>query len=135
MDNKIFFLNKDKKEFNFEIEAEIDGEKTTGEFTSRYPTVIDSINIDIEKSRILRGADPDTLYTSTLQIAEMLAYCKYVLIKKPEWFNVEEIDDIDLLMEVYSKAREHELSFRRKDEPDGHREDSTRQTDTETVEG
>lgn len=105
-----------ERKHTFTIEAVVQGEAVSGEFTAHYPTIKDEIKIQSELSRLVSGADLDYFPAQVYELAYAIAYLGVVLEDTPEWFSVDKFDDEKVIYSVYKEVVDFINSFRRKDE-------------------
>lgn len=130
---KLLFANERVKEF--EIQGEVQGQKVKGKFKAKYPSVLDTLQIQKENSNLIQDANPETLANLAYDMAYMMAYLNVLLIEKPEWFNYEIIDNIDVLINVYDEVNNFVSTFRSGNGEDKHSDDGDKAVAKKTVEG
>jgi len=81
-----------------------------GEFTFRYTTLLDEVQIDNLARQFLRGNENPSV--SAGNIATMIATLKVAVTKAPEGFSLEELYNYDELKAVYDRYSAKVFSFR-----------------------
>lgn len=104
--------NSHKKEYTFDID--ING--YTGSFTVKHPSLMDTMSIGVKRAQLLNGASLQSLDVITDNITFYVATLSTVLIKAPEWFDLDVLDDYVLLSAVYKEYRDWNDTFRRRNE-------------------
>lgn len=126
-------LNARQKEI--EIETTIQNQEVKGTFIIKFPSLMDKINIEARLTSLLAGADVNIMKTRIYTLAEAVCYLKEVIIKKPTWFDYANIDNEQLIFNLYEEARNFENSFRKEDGGDEPQGDSGQSNDEEPLEG
>lgn len=129
---KLLFANERVKEF--EIKGKIQGEDVKGKFKAKYPSVLDTLEIQKINSNLLKGANPNTLANITYDTAYMMAFLEVLLLEKPEWFDYSVIDNVDIIFDTYKEVYDFVESFRSGDGDDRHSDNSNEAVAKETVE-
>lgn len=92
------------------FEIDVDGYK--GEFIVKYPSLIEQIKIGTLLSKLTEGIDAKQLDIITNNISFMVATLMVVIVKSPEWFNLDNLYDYTVLDEIYTKYADWANSFR-----------------------
>lgn len=129
------FISLSARQENIEIEATIQGKKVKGNFLVKFPSIIDRIEAEAKAATILKQADINAMLTETYWLTQAICYLEKVIINKPDWYNLDYIDDPKVIFDLYDKVKEFENSFRKKDESDEHEGDSSESVDKESLEG
>lgn len=129
------FINLNSRQKDIELEATIQGKKVKGNFLVKFPSIMDRIEAEAKAARILRQADVNTMLTETYLLTQAVCYLERVIIKKPEWYNFDYIDDPQVVLDLYGEVKEFENSFRPKNEEDERPGDSDESVDEESLEG
>lgn len=129
------FISLSARQENIEIEATIQGKKVEGNFLVKFPSIIDRIEAEAKAATILKQADVNAMLTKTYWLTQAICYLEKVIINKPDWYNLDYIDDPKVIFDLYDKVKEFENSFRKKDESDEHEGDSSESMDKESLEG
>lgn len=124
-----------ERKHTFTIEAVVQGEAVSGEFTAHYPSLKDEIRIQSALSQLISGADLDYFPTRVYEVAYAIAYLGVVLDETPEWFVIDKIDDEQVIYDVYKEVVDFINSFRGKDEDRSAEGTGSQAEDTEAVEG
>ncbi len=125
-------LNSRQKEINFK--TTIQGKEVEGTFVVKFPSLRDRIAIEAKLSEILGGADLINIKTDAYMLAEGICYLERLIVKKPDWFNLEAIDDPDTIIKLYNEVLAFINSFRSKDESDEPKGVSGQSMDKEPME-
>lgn len=129
------FVSLGARQKEIELEATIQGKKVKGNFLVKFPSIMDRIEAEAKAARILRQADVNTMLTETYLLTQAVCYLERVIIKKPEWYNFDYIDDPQVVLDLYGEVKEFENSFRPKNEEDERSGDSDESVDEESLEG
>lgn len=129
------FVSLSARQKEIELEATIQGKKVKGNFLVKFPSIMDRIEAEAKAARILNQADVNTMLTETYLLTQAICYLERVIIKKPDWYNFDYIDDPQVILDLYGEVKEFENSFRPKDESDKHQGDSSESVDEESLEG
>lgn len=128
------FVSLGARQKEIELEATIQGKKVKGSFLVKFPSIMDRIEAEAKAARILRQADVNTMLTETYLLTQAVCYLERVIIKKPEWYNFDYIDDPQVVLDLYGEVKEFENSFRPKNEEDERPGDSDESVDEESLE-
>lgn len=129
------FVSLGARQEKIELEATIQGKKVKGDFLVKFPSIMDRIEAEAKAARILRDSDVNAMLTETYWLTQAICYLERVIIEKPDWYNLDYIDDTKVIFDLYEKAKEFENSFRAENEPDKHQGDSSESVDEESLEG
>lgn len=105
-----------EREHTFSIKGKVLGKDVQGEFTCRYPSILDEIEVAKKANQILDGADLSTLHQVVVDQAYNLAYCDVLLKETPDWFDISTIDNTDVLNDIVKEMVDFFGSFRKEDE-------------------
>lgn len=128
------FVSLGARQKEIELEATIQGKKVKGNFLVKFPSIMDRIEAEARAARILNQADVNTMLTETYLLTQAICYLERVIIKKPEWYNFDYIDDPQVVLDLYGEVKEFENSFRPKNEEDERPGDSDESVDEESLE-
>lgn len=129
------FVSLGARQKNIELEATIQGKKVKGNFLVKFPSIMDRIEAEAKAARILRDSDVNAMLTETYWLTQAICYLERVIIEKPDWYNLDYIDDTKVIFDLYEKAKEFENSFRAENESDKHQGDSGQSVDEKSLEG
>lgn len=104
------------REHTFQVEGKVLGQDVKGDFTCHYPSIMDEIKISMKASQILEGADMSTLPGVVVDQAYNMASCDVLLTDYPDWFNLETLDNIEVLNKVVEEMANFASDFRGQDE-------------------
>lgn len=129
------FIDINKRHHKFHIKTKIFGKEVEGDFICKFPSVLDSLKIQVQASKYVEGVDTADLFETTLIQALELATIDVLLIKKPEWYDPSEIDDYEVISQVHKEIQDYTRTFREQLHKGEDSRDSTESTDAEVMEG
>lgn len=129
------FIDINKRHHKFHIKTKIFGKEVEGDFICKFPSVLDSLKIQVQASKYVEGVDTADLFETTLIQALELATIDVLLIKKPEWYDPSEIDDYEVISQVHKEIQDYTRTFREQLHQGTDSGDSTESIDTEVMEG
>ena len=103
-----------------------EGQILEGQFTTKRLSIMDRSTMGVRKSQLCggmycvtddkgkatgQGIDENVDYLNT-----MIAHLEVALVQKPQWFDLEEIDEMGVLQEVYNEVVSFAVSFFRPDD-------------------
>ena len=129
------FLLTSERQHEFEIEGNVQGEKVKGKFMCKFPSIMDTLEIEAKLSKLISNTDVNTFSNRAYDLAYMMAYNEVLLLEKPNWYDMEVLDDIEVIVKVHSAIYGFVDSFRNGNEGNTDKEASDRSADKEVVEG
>jgi hypothetical protein len=107
--------NNDKPKFELTRTYVLDftsvsGRRYTGVFEFKRPTIAERSRIGILKAQYGQGLTNLDEYTNLLHTA--MATLDVVCIRKPEWFNYDQLYDDDVIFHVFVEYKKWEAFFR-----------------------
>lgn len=114
-------------------EFSIDKNGYTGEFSIKYPSLMERMRIGTLRARYL-GDMLGNVDVYTDNIAYMAATLETLLVQKPKWFNLEALDDYGVLEAVYEEYLKWANSFRGNAESNSNEENSRAGANAEALE-
>lgn len=129
------FISLGARQKEIELEATIQGKKVKGNFLVKFPSIMDRIEAEAKAARILNQADVNAMLTETYWLTQAICYLERVIVEKPDWYNLDYIDDPQVVLDLYGEVKEFENSFRPKNESTEHEGDSSESVDEESLEG
>lgn len=88
------------------------GKVWKGEFVNEVLSIRQRQLVGVLRARMSAGVPIDSLDEMTQEINLMIAHMTYSLIEKPEWASdLQDLDDIRLLQELYGEVLVHEGTF------------------------
>lgn len=129
------FIDIKKRHHKFHIKTRVFGKEVEGDFICKFPSVLDSLDIQVQASKYVKGVDTADLFETTLIQALELATIDVLLIKKPEWYDPSEIDDYEVISQVHKEIQDYTHTFREQLHQGNDSGNSTESTDTEVMEG
>lgn len=127
-------VDSESKTYTFEKEVSVEGEKKKGTFTVKYMGVAARLRLGTIRARLLEGVPSQSVDPLTDDIAYMIAYLTVSLVKAPNWWDYDKIDDVSDLREVYMEAYKFMRSFRGQNEQSANAGDSSTSDSKETME-
>lgn len=110
--------------FRIDFKSEEDDQTYNGQFTSRKLSIMDHSKVQRRKNELNGGMfcvlDGDNNPTGQGMDADteffnyMIATLEISLVQRPEWWNLDEISDKDLILQVFKEVMSFENSFRRR---------------------
>ena len=105
------------KSFSIDYQSETDGRRYMGTFTCKKLTIRDLSRLGHRKAELCGGHsyNPETgmgIDPGTAYLNEMIAHCEIALVSKPDWFDTDNLTDLELLTEVYKEVTAFEVNFR-----------------------
>ena len=112
-----------KRTVNISFYSDLDEKRYEGSFVVKEPSVRDQANIrsrqaalggnmhfisDPEPDQVGMGLDSETFYLN-----HVIAYLETVILESPDWWDLDKIEDLDLLYTVHGEVRKGTKSFRR----------------------
>lgn len=100
------------REIQFQVHYKSEGETFSGRFVVRRPNIMQQMEIEGEKSRILKGHyfDPSNpgcgIPPHYAIMAEAMAFLKIAIVEAPDWWDEGEVYDPDLITHIYDEAQE-----------------------------
>lgn len=128
------FTNLNSRQKEIEFKTTIQGKEVEGTFVVKFPSLRDRIAIEAKLSEILDGADLINIKTDAYMLAEGICYLERLIVKKPDWFSLEAIDDPNTIINLYNEVLAFINSFRKEDESDEPKGDSGQSMDKESME-
>lgn len=128
------FIDINKRQHKFHIKTKVFGKEVEGDFICKYPSVLDSLKIQTMASKLLEGTDLESLLESAVLQAFKIATNEVLLIKRPDWYKVDDIDDFDTINAVYEEVKNFADTFRKEMYNKEDRRDSTDKGNSKTVE-
>jgi hypothetical protein len=110
---------KQQHVFNIDFTSELDGQHYVGMFTCKRRSIKDVSNIGVRVIQLSGGMsyDPENpgqgVDGNIYSLNYMIAVLEISLVSKPEWFDLNNIYDMDLLSLVYKEVADFEATFRR----------------------
>ena len=103
--------------FSIDHLSDADDRRYIGSFTSKKLTIRDLATIGVRKTQLNGGFHHDVnnpgrgVDESTDEFNSMLAHLEISIVKKPEWWNLDEVTDMELIGKVYKEVLTFENSF------------------------
>lgn len=105
-------IDPEVQEYEFEFSCTIDGEKQKGVFKVKYPSIMDRIKIGVLKSKYLDGLEERKVDISTSNMVFMLSLVDTLIVKKPSWFEVSKMTELEELVQLYEVVNNWISRFR-----------------------
>ena len=106
----------------FTKKYKIRGKNKTGTFTFKYPSLFDRTQIGVARAKMLDGAQEQSLDKVTSDLTYIIAYLGKLCIKHPSWFNLNLIEEYEVLTDLFEEVSKWVTDFRlsmEKSENDG----------------
>jgi len=109
-------MNQLTKTFHIDVVSKVDSRRYQGSFTTKKLTMGDLSKMGMLKARLGGGFnyDPSTgqgLDAATNLLNEMIVHCNVALVQKPDWFDPENMSDVNVLQQVYEEVASFEANF------------------------
>lgn len=127
-------ISNEDKTYTFEAEMSVDNKVRKGQFVAKFMTVTGRLRLGTIRAKLLDGAPSQSVDALTDDIAYMLAYLQVSLIKTPDWFNWDGIDNEQELRKIFLEVVEFNNRFRNQDGQTSDAGDSADTSSTEAVE-
>lgn len=104
--------------FAIDFTSEIDNKRYLGEFTVKRMSISDFAALGVRKSQLNGGMHHDEKHpgmgvdADTDEINAILAHLDICIKKAPDWWNLNEIADVQLVYNLYQEVMNFENSFR-----------------------
>lgn len=102
----------DARTCTFTKTYKVHGHNKTGTFTFRYPSIMDKVQIGVARAKMLDGAPEQSIDTYTSNFSYMICYIGKLCIKQPSWFNVNMIDETDVITDLFTEVTKWVDNFR-----------------------
>lgn len=90
----------------------IRGKNKTGTFVFKYPSLLDRTQIGVARAKMLDGAQEQSLDKMTSDLLYIIAYLGKLCIKNPNWFNLNLIEEYDVLFDLFNEVSKWVDDFR-----------------------
>lgn len=100
-------MSADKKSLTFDVDK--NGYK--GTFVCKYPSLMDKMKIGVVRADFLKGL-VGQVDVVTDNIAYITSTMSVTCTQAPNWWNINTLDDYDVLMEVWSQYNTELTTFR-----------------------
>ncbi|NLY08539.1 MAG: hypothetical protein GXZ11_01350 [Tissierellia bacterium] len=114
--NKLLLTSE--RQYEFDIEGIVQGEDVKGKFKCKYPSVMDTLEIEAKLSKLISDTDVNTLSNRAYDLAYMMAYNEVLLIEKPDWYDMGILDDVDVIVKIHNAIYGIVDSFRNRNKED-----------------
>lgn len=107
------------KTFSIDYTSPVDDRRYIGKFTTKKLTISDVATLGVRKAQLNGGMHHDAsspgmgVDAATDNLNSMIAHLDVCLEEVPEWWNLADITDADLLALVFEEVVKHESSFHR----------------------
>ena len=91
----------------------VHGKNKTGTFTFKYPSLVDRMQIGVARAKLIDGASEQSLDRLTSDLSYMIAYIGKLCIKQPQWFNLNVIEEYDVINDLFTEVTNWVTNFRR----------------------
>jgi len=99
------------KEIEFYFDHDSEGARHQGRFVVKRPNIMEQMEVEGEKSRILKGHyyDPSNpgrgIPLNYAVMAEMMAFLKVAIVEAPEWWDDGDVYDPEIIAKIYDEAQ------------------------------
>lgn len=128
-------MDASQREHKFTQKVNINGFNKTGTFIATIPTIAQRIQIGVLRAKMLDGAPAISVDRFTDDLAFMVAYLQVTIRKFPQWWNWDEVDDVDAIRSMFTEVTDWVNSFRRDAGNNSNATDSSSSADEEDMEG
>jgi hypothetical protein len=103
--------------FSIDYYSEVEDRRYQGTFTSKKLSIKDMTQLGVRRTQLCGGLhySPETpghgLDIDTYNINGMIAQLEISLIKFPDWWNLDQLTDFEVLSEVYKEVISFENNF------------------------
>lgn len=110
------------KVFHIDYTSEIDDARYQGAFTTKKLSIQTRAKMGVVKAQLSGGMHYDSerpgygIDSTTDDFNAILAHITVALTDTPNWWNLDDIGDLNIIYEVYKEVAEHENSFRKRAE-------------------
>lgn len=135
-DAKNLIVNAEERTATIKKDYKVNGElHKNAVFVAKYPSVIERITIGTIRAKLLDGAPLQSIDKMTDDFSYMVAFLQVTLTKAPKWFNLEELEELDVLRDLFYTVVGWVNSFRREIEDTEDAGSGSATSDEEIVEG
>lgn len=123
--------NSEERTGTFTHKFKVRGRNKTGTFVFKYPSVMDRAKIGVTRAKMMDGVNENSLDQLSSDIIFTTAFINVLCIKHPNWFVMDDIDDPDILFDIYKGVSNWIGDFRQKmeaNEDDGHSDTARNET-------
>ncbi len=124
--------------FEVDFSSNIDDRRYQGTFTSKKLSIRDLAALGVRKAQLSGGLHYDGAHPGhgvdeqTDEFNNMIAHLELAITQAPDWWNLDDISDLELLAAVYGQVVEFENSFFRRGRGGAQ---STEESDSDTLLG
>lgn len=103
--------------FSIDFTSDVDDSRYRGTFTTKKLTIRDMTQLGVIRTQLCGGLhyNPATpgqgIDADTYNINSMMAHLQLTLTEFPDWWNLDQLTDLDLLSEVYKEVISFENNF------------------------
>lgn len=127
--------DKEARTCTFTKTYKIHGRNKTGTFVFKYPSLFDRAQIGVARAKMLDGAKEESLDVVTSDLLYMIAYIGKLCIKQPKWFNLNTLDEIEVIEDIFKEVSNWVMRFRQELESSEDGRDSESADDEDDMEG
>lgn len=104
---------KGHERYSFELDwTDGRGKRWLGEFTNKILSLRERQLVGVMRARFAGGMPVSSVDEMTHEINLMLAHLAFSLVEKPDWAEeLRNIQNVQLLQEIYAEAASHEATF------------------------
>lgn len=128
-------LDASQREMRFTQKVNVGGIDKTGIFVAGIPTISQRIQIGVTRAKMLGGVANQSVDNFTDDLAFMVAYLQVVIKEYPSWWEIENMDDVIAIREMFTKVSDWVNSFQRKNKKHTDATNSSTTTNEKNMEG
>lgn len=106
------YFDAEARTMTFDATLSVYGEKKTGKFTFKYPSITERIRVGTLRAQMLDGAEEKSLDNLTSDLTYIVAFLRVTAVKMPDWFDFSEIDDIIGIRKIFNEVQIWVSNFR-----------------------
>ena len=104
--------DREARTCTFTKNYKIHGKNKTGTFTFKYPSLVDRMQIGVARAKLIDGASEQSLDRVTSDLTYMIAYIGKLCVKQPSWFNLNALEEFDVIQDLFKEVSDWVVSFR-----------------------
>ena len=104
--------DKEARTCTFTKTYKVHGRNKTGTFTFKYPSLVDRMQIGVSRAKMLDGVSEKSLDRVTSDLTYMIAYIGKLCIKQPKWFNLNTLEEYEIISDLFEEASNWVSTFR-----------------------
>ena len=103
--------------FSVDIVSKVDGQRYEGTFVTKKLSVMGMAELRVRTLQLCKGLryDPENpdvgVDRDTYNLNSMLAHLEIAVVEHPDWWNLDQITDLELMSEVHKEVVDFENNF------------------------